>query len=72
MEWIKCSDRLPDRNNKYIVCLINNLPVLATVHSADISLSLEPSFYWPTEEWIKNRYYGEITHWIPLPDKPKD
>ncbi len=70
-QWIKCSDRLPEKENTYIVCLINNYPVLCNVHDATFSLtSNRVSFYWPTSEWVKDELYGDVTHWMPLPEMP--
>lgn len=69
MEWISVKDRLPNKENKQLVCLINGNPILCIVHDATLSLAIGClSFYWPTKEWIKDRYYGEVTHWMALPE----
>ncbi len=72
-EWIRVKDRLPTEKDKYIICLINDFPILCEVHNSTFSLNENRlSFYWPTKEWIKDKFYGEITHWTPLPIAPKD
>jgi len=71
MEWISVKDRLPSKDMKNIVCLINENPILAMVHDATFCLKDgRVSFYWPQKQWIKDKYFGEITHWMPLPKKP--
>ena len=71
-EWISVKDRLPNKDNKIIVCLINNTPILAIIHDATVLFTGgKVTFYWPTQEWIKDNYYGQITHWMPLPELPK-
>lgn len=72
--WIDVKDRLPtmDNNNKYIVVLINNTPMLCEVHDCTLSLKDKLSFHWPSRTWIKKDFYAEISHWMPLPDLPKE
>ena len=73
MNWISVKDRLPNKENVYIICLINKFPVLCNVHDASISLtSNRLSFYWPTRKWIKDELYGEVTHWLPLPESTNE
>lgn len=73
MEWISVKDRLPSKENELIVCLVNRNAILCFVHDATISLSTNcVSFYYPTREWIKDKYYSEVTHWMPLPKPPKE
>lgn len=71
-EWISVKDKLPDGSNQHIICLINNEPIACIVHDADICLSLDLSFHWPTKKWIKDKYYAKVTHWMPLPKPPKE
>lgn len=67
-EWISVKDRLPTKENKVIICLINNEIILCEVHDSTIILNQScVSFYWPTKKFIKDRYYSEVTHWIPVP-----
>jgi hypothetical protein len=72
MEWISVKDRLPKKGDNIIVCLINDKPILCQVHDANIIFTdSRISFYYPTQEWVKDQYFGEITHWMPLPRTPK-
>ena len=71
-EWISVRDQLPSKDDSVIVCLINGIPILCEVHDATLSLTNNRvSFFWPKKEWIKDEYYGEVTHWMPLPKQPK-
>jgi len=70
-EWISVRDQLPSKDDSVIVCLINGIPILCEVHDYTLSLTDgRVSFFWPKKEWIKDEYYGEVTHWIPLPLLP--
>lgn len=71
-EWISVKDRLPNSENKHIVCLVNNTPILVAVHDATFSLVKGTvSFYFPTRKWIKDPYFSDVTHWMPLPKAPE-
>lgn len=70
-EWIKCSDRLPSKEDKFIAVLVNNIPHLAHVTDSSINLIKNSViFYWPKKEWLKDAYYSFPTHWMPLPLLP--
>ncbi len=72
-DWISVKDRLPNQSNVNIICLINNKPILCAVHDCTFSLTKNNvSFYWPDNTWIKDIYYSEVTHWMPLPDPPNE
>jgi len=71
MEWISVKDRLPLPCHEHVVCLINNKPILCLVHDATFTITQGlVSFYWPTQKWFKDQYFGEVTHWMPLPQPP--
>jgi hypothetical protein len=71
--WRDVKEFVPSKEHKYIVCLINGYPVLATVHFSTFTLTKgSVSFYWPTQQWIKDDYFGEVTHWMALPSPPKE
>lgn len=73
MTWISVKKELPTKKHKYIACLINGKPIACQVHDATLNLTLmSVSFYWPTKQWIKDDLYGEITHWMDLPEIPKE
>lgn len=85
MEWIKCSDRLPeltlrhgDDNNKFSEC------VLVSVNNGEwycvaILEAVRPSYerlLWLSYETDTNiELYSsgdKVTHWMPLPEPPQD
>lgn len=73
MDWIKVEDRLPTKEHKIIVCLINGNPILANVHDAPFYLKKScVSFYFPKKQWVKDDYFAQVTHWMPLPNPPND
>lgn len=60
MEWIKCSERLPEKNGCYLT--FDGEMVVAIY---DVS----------TEHWIfDGEGFGKyiFTHWMPLPEPPKE
>lgn len=73
MEWISVKERLPTKEHREIVCLINKRPIPCLVHDATLSFSLNSlSYHWPTRQWIKDKYFAEVTHWMPLPEPPEN
>lgn len=70
-EWILVKDRLPTKEYKWIVCLINNIPILCSVHDSTFTFRQSKiSFYWPKNEFIADDYFNQVTHWMPLPKPP--
>ena len=78
MEWIKCSDRLPDL---YQWVLVTNSPKgtgeprcinlfrLTDRNWESLSMIVEsPTF----SDIIGDLFYEDVTHWMPLPQPPKD
>lgn len=73
MTWISVKDRLPNKDHKKIVCLINGKCVLCDVHEETFILTTnQVSFYWPTQKWVKDDLYADVTHWMPLPSPPQE
>jgi hypothetical protein len=67
-KWISVKDKLPAKENHYIVCLINGCPILCCVHDSNFCITEgQLSFYWPNQKWVRDKYYAEVTHWMPLP-----
>lgn len=62
MEWIKCSDRLPKAYEVVLVLTKNNRHYEAHHHGEKIS------------EWedTECRPLLNVTHWMPLPEPPKE
>lgn len=61
-KWISVEDRLPDESGSYLVCTRR-------------SYAFTAHFYLNTNEW-KSHFAGSagkhITHWMPLPEPPKE
>lgn len=57
--WRNCSEELPDKD-KYVLAFCPNLK------SIEIARILDDE--WRDFSWN----YLEVTHWMPLPEKPKD
>ena len=75
-KWIKCSDRLPDKQDLYLCCgsLIdwNMSKTPDTIFTAYFYLKCDVH---PKDYWVeRTRGYEDvtITHWMPLPEAPND
>lgn len=56
--WIPVTERLPDDDDSYLVWNGNNIFV---------------AIYWGDGEWMFDSYTThEVTHWMPLPELPKE
>lgn len=56
-EWISVKDRLPETYGKYLVaCRGNNIPQIRYYDGV----------------WDVWNCVAEVTHWMPLPELPKD
>ena len=64
MRWIPCSERLPDENNRWVLCLC--------VSGAMEVLKFEYTM-WNWDAQYPGRCYMEnyVTHWMPLPEPPE-
>lgn len=61
-EWISVKDRLPENDERVLVCLNN-------VASAMCNGKID------TDRFLKNgwvRWNKYVTHWMPLPEPPKE
>jgi len=67
MEWISVKDRLPENKNKCGQFVVNEY-LVTDGNSYEIK-------FWDGKNWI-NQYdtleYQGYTHWLPLPEPPKD
>ena len=61
--WIECDDKLPERDDEYLVCgaYPSREPIIVV------------AAFW-AGQWISSAihssFYGYITHWMPLPEVP--
>lgn len=77
MDWIKCSERMPEKDGEYLVVNDGRFEI------AEYSESAKEDGYFPFGyeelefddfgnkliDWTELR---KITHWMPLPDPPKE
>lgn len=67
MEWIKCSDRLPKVGQEVLIL---------SSQDGIMSSTLQPDGSWL--KYIPSIVYGtgsdarDVSHWMPLPQKPKE
>ena len=76
-KWISVKDKLPKINNKYL-CVLNNCAIsicsfahnLKKVDKYDFNTN-KSGWYDYDSEW---GYYevSNVTHWMPLPELPKE
>lgn len=63
MEWISVKDRLPDDGHtRVLVNLVSNLP-----QGGKITMDTDR---FVGGKWI--RWNSSVTHWMPLPEPPKE
>ena len=65
-EWVKCSDRLPDKDGKYLVC--------GDIHLWDIEKyrineRIVIARFTERKEWLTSL---SVKYWKPLPEAPKE
>ena len=78
MEWIKCSDRLPE-NSDQVLCFFEihgiTLGSYYKSRGAFFLKSDHEMYYDVNEGWEADFTWllcGKCTHWMPLPNEPKD
>ena len=77
IEWIKCSDKLPDKEGK-IVIIIGNVEFMCRVikyREIFYLNSVDELIYFISHGsgksgWHIPLHFKEPSHWYPLPDKP--
>ena len=62
MEWISVKDRLPDKENE----------VLVFEFRGDVSMAYISGYEWRNFESDFKMDSSYITHWMPLPEPPKE
>ena len=68
MEWIKCSDRLPENYEK-VICWDGETQITATHNDGLFFQDIEYCFSLTA---VDNVIDNAITHWMPLPKPPED
>lgn len=85
MEWIKCSDRLPDKEYCYLLVVrkyhAENSPshVMHTFFTKDRELARDGHPHYSRKIQGKDSVHFEcaepgfiVTHWMPLPEPPSE
>ena len=69
--WIPCSERLPEKSGQYLVCAIYVGVSLASFDrdKREWGYWQDDPCGWNGEKWIE---IDEVTHWMPLPEPPKE
>ena len=62
MNWIKCSDRIPEPR----VSVLGRVRFSYTVYLIQVYYN---DFHW--SNWFGDTI-NEVTHWMPLPNEPKE
>jgi hypothetical protein len=65
MSWIKCSERLPETEDKYLVAR-------KAASIVDVEWFSYPKDFWRRGFYDDGEQDTSVTHWQPLPDPPKD
>lgn len=71
MEWIKCSERMPEVGVKVLFFLAGDEPV----HGVWGGFSWMQDVSWSVTdngEYIDNMITSKVTHWMPLPPPPTE
>lgn len=65
-EWINVEDRLPDKFKDANGVLINYLCYMPD-YGVDVA-----NYIQPVDEWVCMGIPAKVTHWMPLPEPPKE
>jgi hypothetical protein len=69
-EWISVKDRLPEQDGKYLL-LVQKRHSIGTFYNGYFYKSTAPKRYY--KSWLtENKRYVCVTHWMALPDLPKE
>ncbi len=66
-DWIKCSDLLPN-NNEWVLIYIDDIYISQFIQTSDRRHKKRSGIFENHNEDFTNC----PTHWMPLPEKPKD
>jgi len=70
MEWIRIKDSKP-LNDQKVLAAISDPQSKLKKHSLLIAYHINETWY-DCYDYDIRQVYGKITHWMPLPDKPKE
>ena len=69
--WIKCSDRLPEEGKRVLLWFVEP-PARLGCESRALFGHLCPAYKRMRPEGYTGDFSDQITHWMPLPDPPKE
>lgn len=61
-KWIKCSERLPDKKDRYLACSDKTIIIAEFLGHTESVI-----WYW-SNSWGAN---PNVTHWAELPERPE-
>ncbi len=61
-DWISTKDRLPEEGKE----------VLVSTKSKNGQRNVNKGYYLPEESRFAHRGKAEVTHWMPLPEQPRE
>ena len=64
-EWVPVMEKLPEDSGYYLVVHRNK-------YNGSISIAFEMYIKCKIGEWWENDYAYDVTHWMPLPEMPKE
>lgn len=65
MGWVKCSEQMPEETCDIIV-------VSDGIVMSGVSYSRKKGFYLQALEYDANEPIDDVTHWMPLPEPPRE
>lgn len=68
-KWIKVKDKLPKNNEYVLACDVSDIFILK-FHQTTDRRHKKREGYFGSSNFEEN--FGEITHWIPLPELPEE
>nr|DAU58030.1 MAG TPA: Protein of unknown function (DUF551) [Caudoviricetes sp.] len=72
MEWIKCSERMPDADCWVLICNVSLGGVDMGIYRNDEHLDEDEHWQNESGEFIEAFSGWPVTHWMPLPEPPSE
>ncbi len=78
MEWVKCSDRMPENDQYVLVYHWDDFHITVGYfesHNVQFYIESDGSKFYTDDGWeteIPWAQKGPVTHWMPLPNPPKE
>lgn len=83
-EWIKCSDRMPKNDGKYLLFMKKGYLITIGSYVKELNKFYKSKLAWVAyklekehmplfKDWSTNtKPYKNVTHWMPLPEAPNE